>query len=60
MRIRELSENDMGASPATPDERTIDRDLGAPSPAAVPTLPYQSEDTGGEMLGKEHLEKTDK
>ena len=38
----------------TPEERTTDRDLGAPSPATVPTIPYQSGDTGGEILGKEH------
>ena len=42
----------------TPDERTTDRDLRAPSPATVPTIPYQSGDTGGQILGK-HLEKTD-
>ena len=41
------------------EERTTDRDLGAPSPATVPTIPYRSGDTGGEILGKEHLEKTD-
>ena len=44
------------ASPAAPEERTTDRDLGAPSPA---TAPYRSGDTEGEILGKEHLEKTD-
>ena len=26
----------------TSEERTTDRDLGAPSPATVPTIPYQS------------------
>ena len=45
------------ASPA--DSRRTDRDLGAPSPATVPTIPYRSRDTGGEILGEEHKEKTD-
>ena len=45
------------ASPA--EERTTDRDLGAPSPATVPTIPHRSRDTGGEMLGKERKAKAD-
>ena len=55
---RELSENEKGRVQLTPEERTTDRDLGAPSPATVPTIPYRSRDTGGEILGKEHKEKT--
>ena len=43
----------------TPGERTTDRNLGAPSPATVPTISYRSGDTRGEILGKEHKEKTD-
>ena len=38
----------------TPGERTTDRNLGAPSPATVPTISYRSGDTRGEILGKEH------
>ena len=41
----------------TPEERTTDRDLGAPSPPTVPTKPYQSGDTGGRILGEEHKER---
>ena len=33
----------------TPEERKSDRDLGAPSPATVPTIPYRVRDTGGEI-----------
>ena len=40
-------------------ERTTDRNLGAPSPATVSTISYRSGDTKGEILGKEHKEKTD-
>ena len=43
----------------TPEERTTDRSLGAPSPATVPAISYRSRDTRGEILGKEHQEKTD-
>jgi len=38
----------------TPEERTTDRNLGAPSPATVSTNSYRSGDTRGEILGKEH------
>ena len=55
---RELSENEKGRVQQTPEERTSDRDLGAPSPATVPTIPYQGTDTGGEIQGEEHKEKT--
>ena len=47
-----------GESRQTPEERTSDRDLGAPSPATVPTIPYQGTGTGGEIQGEEHKEKT--
>ena len=43
----------------TPEEQTADRDLGAPSPATVPIIPDRSGDTGEEILGEEHWEKTD-
>ena len=55
---RELSENEKGRVQQTPEERTSDRDPGAPSPATVPTIPYQGTDTGGEIQGEEHKEKT--
>ena len=55
---RELSENEKGRVQQTPEERTFDRDLGAPSPATVPTTPYQGTDTGGETQGEEYKEKT--
>ena len=54
-----MSENEKGRVQQTPEERTTDRDLGAPSPATVPTIPYRSGDTGGEILGKDHKEKAD-
>ena len=45
-------ENEKGRVQQTPEERTTDRDLGAPSPATVPTIPYRSGDTGGETREK--------
>ena len=35
-----------------PAERTTDRNLGAPSPATVPTISYRSGDTGEGDTGK--------
>ena len=54
---KELSENERGRVQPTPEERTSDRDLGAPSPATVPTIPYQGTDTGGEILGRGELRR---
>ena len=54
---RELSKNERGRVQPTP-ERTSDRDLGAPLPATVPTIPYYGTDTGGEIQGEEHWENT--
>ena len=55
---RELSENEKGRVQQTLEERKSDRDLGAPSPATVPTLPYRVRDTGGKIQGEEHKEET--
>ena len=55
---RELSENERGRVQPTPEERTSDRDLGAPSPATVPTITvsryrHGRGDTGRGALGED-------
>ena len=47
-RVRQQQQEGTELQP-TPEERTSDRDLGAPLPATVPTIPYQGTDTGGEI-----------
>ena len=51
---REGTEPNKGTVRERKRERTSDRDLGAPSPATVPTIPYRRRDTGGKILGEEH------
>ena len=58
-RVKQRQREGTGPNKGTVEERTTDRDLGAPSPATVPTIPYRRRDTGGEILGEEHKEKTD-